>query len=171
MRGDVYRDLERRRDLGALDAVTPDLRPTVAAAGVMGPDPPQGSPLYLTPVQVEVYTPLVYRRQSWPWASYKRLPGPGDICPTVMESYGMAQRFWGGKGGVHGFFRQVGDRFRFLSPEELLVVQGFPWGTPLPCSTEDAWGLIGNAVPPPMAAMGMVAVAAWAGVVSGDVHM
>ena len=53
-RGDVRRDMDRRGDLAAYEVRTPEVRPTIAAAGVMGPDPPPGDRLYLTPGQVEV---------------------------------------------------------------------------------------------------------------------
>ena len=34
-------------------------------------------------------------------------------------------------------------------------MQGFPWGMVLPADRYVAWGLLGNAIPPPMAALGL----------------
>eukprot|EP00972_Heterocapsa_arctica_P053255 7841849-Heterocapsa_arctica.AAC.1 len=44
-------------------------------------------------------------------------------------------------------------------PGELLVAQGFPRGTVLPDDVLEAWEFIGNAIPPPLAAIGLAPIA------------
>jgi hypothetical protein len=80
-----------------------------------------------------------------------------------MHSYGRAAEAFaipGVKVPLHGFFRAVtGTQTRFYSPRELAVAQGFPWNTPLPGNHSHAWALLGNAIPPPMAATGLALAA------------
>ena len=75
----------------------------------------------------------------------------------VMKSYGDAANYAGSQGGAHGFFRHVpGIGYRFFSPAELAVAQGFPAGIVLPTDTRGAWQLLGNAIPPPIALLGLL---------------
>ena len=113
---------------------------TMASMRVVGPDPPPGDPLYLTPRQEALYSPTFYRQGSWPSPDYIRLPGPGDQAPTVMRSYGDSLRWFGSRGGAQGFFRRVPGRgIRLFSPREIAVIQGFPFGLRLPDNFVTAW--------------------------------
>ena len=49
-----------------------------------------------------------------------------------------------------------GTGYRFFSPAELAVAQGFPAGITLPSDNRAAWQLLGNAIPPPMALLGLL---------------
>ena len=130
---------------------------TVGSTDMVGPDPPAGSHLYLSERDALLYSPGAYLRRSWPWEGYRRVPGPDQQVPTVMRSYGHAAMYAGTQGGAHGFFRRVpGVGYRFFSPAELAVAQGFPAGTTLPTDYRAAWQLLGNAIPPPMALLGLL---------------
>ena len=128
----------------------------MASTAMVGPDPPAGADLYLSPRDILLYSPGAYLRKSWPWADYRRVPRPDQQIPTVMKSYGGAAIYAGTQGGAHGFFRLVpGTGYRFFSPAELAVAQGFPAGIALPSDNRAAWQLLGNAIPPPMALLGL----------------
>ena len=129
----------------------------MASTAMVGPDPPAGADLYLSPRDVLLYSPGAYLRKSWPWADYRRVLRPDQQVPTVMRSYGDAAIYAGTQGGAHGFFRLVpGAGYRFFSPAELAVAQGFPAGITLPSDNRAAWQLLGNAIPPPMALLGLL---------------
>eukprot|EP00972_Heterocapsa_arctica_P060942 8988534-Heterocapsa_arctica.AAC.1 len=73
-----------------------------------------------------------------------------------MHAYGTAQTFWHFHKGIHGFIRPTSfGGYRFYTPRELLVAQGFPRHTVLPEDQTEAWELICNAIPPPLAAIGL----------------
>eukprot|EP00972_Heterocapsa_arctica_P040935 6033548-Heterocapsa_arctica.AAC.1 len=82
-----------------------------------------------------------------------------------MHAYGTAQQYWHLHQGIHGFIRPTSyGGYRFYTPRELLVAQGFPRHTVLPEEQTEAWELIGNAIPPPLAAIGLAPfafLAAW----------
>ena len=83
------------------------------------------------------------------------------MLPTILRSYGWAAETFAASGkGWHGFFADTPRGSRFLSPRELAVAQGFPWGFTLPGCHTQAWQLLGNSVPPPMAYLGLVGPAA-----------
>ena len=129
----------------------------MASTAMVGPDPPAGADLYLSPRDVLLYSPGAYLRKNWLWADYRRVPRPDQQVPTVMRSYGDAAIYAGTQGRAHGFFRLVpGTGYRFFSPAELAVAQGFPAGITLPSDNRAAWQLLGNAIPPPMALLGLL---------------
>eukprot|EP00972_Heterocapsa_arctica_P048927 7208369-Heterocapsa_arctica.AAC.1 len=77
-----------------------------------------------------------------------------------MHAYGTSKKFWHNHKGIHGFVRTTSTGgYRFYLPKELLVAQGFPRGTSLPEDIFEAWELLGNAIPPPLAATGLGPVA------------
>ena len=81
--------------------------------------------------------------------------------PTILRSYGRAaETFAPSDKGWHGFFASSPRGPRFLHPRELAVAQGFPWGFALPDNCTEAWQLIGNSIPPPMAYLGLLGPAA-----------
>ena len=83
------------------------------------------------------------------------------MLPTILRSYGWAAEAFAASGkGWHGFFADSPHGPRFLSPRELAVARGFPWGFTLPGCRTQAWQLLGNSVPPPMAYLGLVGPAA-----------
>ena len=83
------------------------------------------------------------------------------MLPTILRSYGWAAETFAASGkGWHGFFADTPRGPRFLSSRELAVAQGFPWGFTLPGCRTQAWQLLGNSVPPPMAYLGLVGPAA-----------
>ena len=105
----------------------PPRRVTVASARVLGPEPPEGSPLYLTDAQMAQYSPGEYRNYSWPWRGYTRMLSGASVMPTILRSYGRAaETFAPSDKGWHGFFAGSPRRPRFLHPRELAVAQGFP---------------------------------------------
>eukprot|EP00972_Heterocapsa_arctica_P039621 5838367-Heterocapsa_arctica.AAC.1 len=70
-----------------------------------------------------------------------------------MHAYGTSEKFWHNHKGTHGFVRPTSiGGYRFYLPRDLLVAQGFPRGTILPEDIFEAWELLGNAIPPPLAA-------------------
>ena len=90
------------------------------------------------------------------------------MVPTILRSYGTAAELFARSGkGWHGFFAATPNGPRFLSPTELAVAQGFPWGFALPGCRLRAWQLLGNSVPPPMALLGLLGPAAALGSAQG----
>ena len=56
-----------RGQLGLLfTSGSPQLVATIRATGLVGPDPRGDSPLYLTALEKELYSPASYRQGSWP---------------------------------------------------------------------------------------------------------
>ena len=131
----------------------PPRRAIVGSAGVLGPHPPRGSPLYVSEDQAKRYSPVEYLRNSWPWREYTRtLRGSS----RNFRSYGWAAETFVASGkGWHGFFADTPHGPRFLHPKEPAVAQGFPWAFTLPACRTQAWQLLGNFVPPPMAYLGL----------------
>ena len=83
------------------------------------------------------------------------------MLPTIPRSYSRAAEIFPASGkGWHGFFADTPHGPRFLHPTELAVAQNFPWGFPLPTCPVQAWQLIGNSIPPPMAYLGLPGPAA-----------
>ena len=95
----------------------PPRHATVGSVRVLGPHPPQGSPLYLTADQVRRYSPGKYLRGSWPWEGYTRMLSEDSVLPTILRSYGWAaETFATSCKGWHGFFADSPNGPRFLSP-------------------------------------------------------
>ena len=87
--------------------------------------------------------------------------GHDSVLPTILRSYGWAAETFAASGkGWHGFFADTPHGPRFLCPRELAVAQKYPWGFALPSCRTQAWQLLGNSVPPPMAYLGLVEPAA-----------
>ena len=148
--------------LRALFSGTPPPRPaTVGSARVLGPHPPRDSPLYRTDAQARCYSPARYLGKSWPWKGYTRVLKRDSVLSTILKSYGKAAEiFPASEKGWHELFADTPHRPRFLHPTELAVAQGFLWGFPLPTCPVQAWQLIGNSIPPPMAYLGLLGPAA-----------
>ena len=160
VRRDCWAQASARRE-GLFRDPAPGRHATIASTGMVGPDPEPGSGFYLTPGQVGLYSPWVHKWGSWPWLDYRRVPGPGDQCPTIMRSYGTALRYHGSSGGVHGFLHWAPNLgYRHFMPAELAVAQGFPAGMVWPANRVTVWQLLGNAIPPPMALVGLLGPAA-----------
>jgi hypothetical protein len=130
--------------------------PTIETSRLVGPEPPIGHPAHLTKTQIRLYSPDKYHEFSWPWMGYNRVPRDHHRLPTVMHAYGTSEKFWHSHKGIHGFVRRTSlGGYRFYLPRELLVAQGFPRETTLPENIFEAWELLGNAIPPPLAAAGL----------------
>ena len=139
----------------------PPRHATVGSVGVLGPHPPEGSPLYFSEGQIRHYPPGRYLKNSWPWEGCTRTLREDSVLPTTLRSYGWAAETFAASGkGWHGFFADAPRGPRFFGPRELAVAQGFPWGFTLPGCRTQAWQLLGNFVPPPMAYLGFVGPAA-----------
>ena len=83
------------------------------------------------------------------------------MFPTILRSYGWAAVIFAASDkGWHGIFADTPHGPRFFHPKELAVAQGFPWGFTLASCRTQAWQLLGNSVPPPMAYLGLVGPAA-----------
>eukprot|EP00972_Heterocapsa_arctica_P094216 13894672-Heterocapsa_arctica.AAC.1 len=73
-----------------------------------------------------------------------------------MRAYGTSEKFWQKHKGIHRFVRPTASGgYRFYLPRELLVAPGFPRDTILPDDIFEAWEVLGNAIPPPLAATGL----------------
>jgi hypothetical protein len=126
--------------------------------------------LRLSQQQIERYSPQCPGKpgtSTWPRPGYLRVPQGADKCPTIMHSYGSAVEAFDDPNThepLHGFFREAANgEFRFYDPREVAVAQGSPWVFTSPQTSslnEHAWALLGSAIPPPMAAMG-IALAAY----------
>ena len=135
----------------------PPRHATVGFVGVLGPHSPEDSPLYFSEDQIRRYSPGKYLRDSWPWGGYTRTLKGESVLPTILRPYGWtAETFAASNKGWHGFFADTPRGPRFFSPRELAVAQGFPWGFTLPGCRTQAWQLLGNFVPPPMAYLGLI---------------
>ena len=139
----------------------PPKRTTVSSVRMLGPHTPEGSPRYLSEDQAKRYSPGKYLRNSWPWTEYTRTLTEDSVLPTILKSYGWAaETFAASDKGWHGLFADTPHGPKFLHPKELAVAHGFPWGFALPSCRTQAWQLLGNSVPPPMAYLGLVGPAA-----------
>ena len=139
----------------------PPRRATVGSARVLGPHPPLDSPLYLTDAQARYYSPAQYLKYSWPWTEYTRVLKDDSVLPTILKSYGRADEiFPASEKGWHGFFVEAPRGPRFLHPRELAVAQNVQLRSALPSCHTQAWQLIGNSIPPPMAYLGLLRPAA-----------
>ena len=136
-------------------------RATVQSARVLRPHPPRGSPLYHSDAQAALYSLSEYLKNSWPWKEYAKTLKGNSVLPIILRSYGWAAETCPASDkGWHGFFAETPHGPRFLHPRELAVAHGFPWGFASPSCRTQAWQLLGNSIPLPMAYLGLLGPAA-----------
>lgn len=101
VRGDLWRVATGGRLSALLDGKPPRRVATPRTTGIIRPDPPLGDPLDLSEHQRVCYAVHGYDRRSWPSRSYRRTLHMDGQSTTIMNSYGVAENYYGSRAGVH----------------------------------------------------------------------